>query len=571
LVNKLYTKQQQKYFMLYKRICKKGIVVLALIYLGINNTVLAQSTIVSITHDDVNILNRYLSPLVNGSFETGGPHDGVLPDKTYFWSRSGNTHVPNGWSATGDALSYGSWGSRQTAGDAQYGPGTSVVNTIISSTGGGDFMIAPGYGNGNNLVYFGNYELCAGAPAAAYNSTTGEYVPAASVPAASSITWVPGSLGGTPYTISAPVTLSQTITGLVPNSSYDLEFWVTGEAGSGNTFEADGIFELKIDNNRRWLACPGTGNTHGLGTSERYHVRFTTGATQTAVTISFINYGHFHRSNNAAMPVAWFVGGVATGNMKATELALDDVIINPVGGTFSQANASTLMSGIYKNYDSVPYLSFDVKFNYTSDTAFGNFVNETLTGSYTMAGKKAKYSLGDIDFMQNDSFFIAVYRKDKMILVDDPKTKNIGSQLPNRIQMDSLLANYALHYALTNTVYGLSVDSNILQYTRKDSVAQFDKFSIVYDNRNKQLCKILYEFPEQTQIDTSATGSGAFINVIQKKKFSIDFFNYRFDNYDDQLYNINNYIYLENGVYRPVTLYADFRIYNSKPNTIYQQ
>ncbi len=548
-----------------KRICKKAIVVLVLTYLGISNMLFAQSTIVSITHDDVNTLNRYLSPVVNGSFETGGPNDGVLPDKTYFWTRSGNTHVPSGWSSAGDALSYGTWGSRQTADDAQYGPGTSVVNTIFGSTGGGDFMFAPGYGNGNNLLYFGDYELCAGAPAPAYNAITGEYVPAASVPAASSIIWVAGALAGTPYTISAPVALSQTITGLVPNASYDMEFWVTGEAGSGNAFEADGIFELKIDNNRRWLTCPGTGNIHGLGTSERYHIRFSTGATQTTVTISFINYGHFHQANNPAMPDAWFTGGNATGNKKATELALDDVIINPVGGSISQADASTLMASIYKSYDSLNYLSFNIKYTYTSDTVNGDFTHDVLEGAYTLAGKKAKFNLGDIEFMQNDSFFITVYNDDKYILVADPHNQNTGGDLPMRQTIDSLISAAQQHYNYTYS-FASSPDSSLvlgqLSFDKTDNLAQFEKFRITYDTAQKVLQSIDYVFLEPSApLDTLIN---APLPAPRVKRLKIEFSKYRFDNFSENIYDENQYIFFEDNECKPVSKYKDYKIFYSR-------
>src|SRR5689334_14707452 len=63
-----------------------------------------------------------------------------------------------------------------------------------------------------------------------------------------------------------------------------------------------------------------------------------------------------------------------------------------------------IMTEIYKAYDSINYLTFDVKYTYSSDTLNGNFINDALEGSYTMAGKRALYNLGNIQFMQNDSF-----------------------------------------------------------------------------------------------------------------------------------------------------------------------
>ncbi len=231
---------------------------------------------------------------------------------------------------------------------------------------------------------------------------------------------------------------------------------------------------------------------------------------------------------------------------------------------------SQIMQTIYQNYDSIRYLSFDVKFSYSSDTLLGRFESEEMDGTYTMAGKKAKYRLGDIDFMQNDSFFIAVYNRDKLIFVDEPKMNNTGSQLPMRQQMDSLLSAYSEHYTISN--FNQGTDTGVIQLLRADSLAQFDRFSITYDNRNKILYKVFYEYPEMF-LDTVglSTSSTYDPNMIQKKRLTIQFLNYRFDNYDDEAYNENNYIWFENGVCRPVARYNDFKIYYSKPVLDYQE
>ncbi len=226
------------------------------------------------------------------------------------------------------------------------------------------------------------------------------------------------------------------------------------------------------------------------------------------------------------------------------------------------------LQSIYKNYDSVKYLSFDVKFDYGSDTLLGKFDAEQMDGTYTMAGNKAKYRLGDIDFMQNDSFFIAVYNKDKLILVDEPKVLNMGSQLPMRQQLDSLLNAYSEHYAISQ--FNQTAEIGVIQLLRSDSLAQFDKFSITYDNRNKMLYSISYNYIEPAELDADViaaykASSGTNSDPVQKKRFTIRFLNYRFENYDDSVYDENNYIWFENGICKPAAKYEEFKIYYSKP------
>jgi len=223
------------------------------------------------------------------------------------------------------------------------------------------------------------------------------------------------------------------------------------------------------------------------------------------------------------------------------------------------AGILSILDNMYKNYDSVPYMSFDVKFTYYVDSIGSNNAAEQLLGTYTMAGKRTKYTLGDIDFMQNDSFFIAVYNKDKMILVDAPRLVNSGSQLPMRQQMDSLLKGYANHYTITNTVAG---DTGKIKMVRADSIAQIDEFILKYDNRNKMLYQLQYTYTEIGEYDPETPS--VIINHT-KKVLLIDLYNYRFDNYDDSVYKETNYIYYENGVCKPAYNYKGFKIYDSRP------
>jgi hypothetical protein len=247
---------------------------------------------------------------------------------------------------------------------------------------------------------------------------------------------------------------------------------------------------------------------------------------------------------------------------------------------YSTVNAQTppavlqTLQSIYHNYDSVKYLSFDVKFDYGSDTLLGKFDSEQMDGTYTLAGNKAKYRLGDIDFMQNDSFFIAVYNKDKLIMVDEPKAINMGSQLPMRQQIDSLLLAYDNHYNISS--YNLSADIGVIQLLGTDSLAQFERFAMQYDNRNYMLYQVSYEYKEPAELDSAVLAayraSTQTTDVpLQKKRFTIRFLNYRYDNFNEATYDENNYIWFENGICKPSARYEDYKIYYTKPaNRFYE-
>ena len=229
--------------------------------------------------------------------------------------------------------------------------------------------------------------------------------------------------------------------------------------------------------------------------------------------------------------------------------------------------AQTLQE-IYQNYDSLKYLSFDVKFDYGSDTLLGKYDAEQMDATYTLAGKKAIYRMGDIDFMQNDSFLIAVYNRDKLIVVDEPKAINVGSQLPMRSMLDSLLLAYGNDYTMNRYTQGS--DTGVIQMDRSDSSAQFDHFRLQYDVNTKMLYSLSYEFTQQADLDTVVinswmTSNGSSVPPSQKKRLTVRFLHYRFDNYDESLYDENKYIWFENGMCKPVTKYEDYKIYYNKP------
>ena len=227
----------------------------------------------------------------------------------------------------------------------------------------------------------------------------------------------------------------------------------------------------------------------------------------------------------------------------------------------AQSSPQQVMAGIYQKYDSINFLSFDVSYIYTTDTAYGDFSHEKLDGSYTMAGKRAKYNIGDIEFMQNDSFFIAVYTQQKMIVVADPHSDNSGNELPMRKMIDSIINFSGQHYTISN--YS-DTSTGILRFDRTDSLADFDLLKVAYDTTSNLLKSIKYVYTEMQVLNPEDT-TGAPPKIIPRhKSLEIEFSNYRVDNLPDELYNENSYVWFENGECKPVQKYADYKVYYAK-------
>lgn len=234
----------------------------------------------------------------------------------------------------------------------------------------------------------------------------------------------------------------------------------------------------------------------------------------------------------------------------------------------AQVTPQQVLAQVYNSYDNLKYLSFDVKYTYTSDTVNGDFVHDVLQGSYTLAGSKAKFNIGDIEFMQNDSFFITIYNNDKIILVADPRNANAGKELPMRQVMDSLV-NTLSHYNIQ--VSGVE-DTVTLNLTAVDDTAQFLKFSLSYDTVQKVLYNIEYVFEEPVQITATDTLTTTRQRATRIKRFKVEFHNYRFDNFSETVYDENQFIFFENGECKPVEKYNDFRLFYSRTGKVnYEQ
>mgnify|MGYP005834696939 CR=1 FL=1 len=227
--------------------------------------------------------------VVNGSFEIGAPLPG--PANYVFWA-TGTTNVPFGvplgWTTFGPPSNYAYWGS----------------DGLVPPSGLAQSDILP---DGQAAVYFGNNATLVSLPPV--------FLPTREVTFASAPVFSPMTGG--------PVVLRQTVpTHLSPAPSYLLSFWVSGEAASlALPTIGDGLFGLRVTNVLagdpiQYFAVP-SGSPLGLyGASTRYEFLMTPLNPSLPIDIEFYNWGHLDLS--------------PFGGPGATEIVLDDVIVNPV-------------------------------------------------------------------------------------------------------------------------------------------------------------------------------------------------------------------------------------------------
>jgi hypothetical protein len=65
-------------------------------------------------------------------------------------------------------------------------------------------------------------------------------------------------------------------------------------------------------------------------------------------------------------------------------------------------------------------------------------------------------------------------------------------------------------------------------------------------------------------MDEPDDGQRLLKNTARKKTLRIEFLNYRFDNFSGSIYSENNLIWEEDGEYKPVEKYKEYKVYNTK-------
>lgn len=247
--------------------------------------------------------------------------------------------------------------------------------------------------------------------------------------------------------------------------------------------------------------------------------------------------------------------------------------VNNLSGQSTVDSARNTALNFFKTYDSIPYLTFDVRYTLYSDTTFSDFSYETIKGTYTLSGARARYTLGDVEYLQNDSFLLAVYHKDEQIIVSVPPVGNTGSYLPLREALDSLLIAYSSNYDMWVKSTSADPETDSLGYIRlvrklNDTLAVYNRYTIEFNIEKNFITKVEYEYTEPglglLPSDEPNEGQRLLKNTDRRKTLRIEFMNYRFDNFSDSQYSENNFIWEEDGEYKPVDKYRNYKVINAR-------
>lgn len=239
--------------------------------------------------------------------------------------------------------------------------------------------------------------------------------------------------------------------------------------------------------------------------------------------------------------------------MKKSFIAIVIIVLTAAGLQAQPPSLQQVKDELYKInkvFDSSRYLGFDVNIYYTSDTIFGNFEYEEMSGKYILNERNVYYKMGNMEYMQNDSFAYSIYHDEQMMMMTRDSMGSKSSLFPIKEFVDSIITWYSSLYTISlSDSDGLSV----ISFTATDSLAPYKRFAIYYEPSRHFPHKIEMYSTELSEEEQS-TGTA---DVPTKRWITMAFSNYHnvetFDVFDDARYVFFDRIrrqYIPSGKYK---------------------
>jgi len=223
--------------------------------------------------------------------------------------------------------------------------------------------------------------------------------------------------------------------------------------------------------------------------------------------------------------------------MKRMMLAAVFVIV--VYPLFAQS-VGTVKNEIYKInkvFDSTLYLGFNVDIVYNSDTAYGQFEHEEMSGNYILNDRFIYYKMGSNEYVQNDSFAYNIYHDEKLVVMTRDSVGSKSNLFPLREFIDSAVAAYDTAYLITLRDED---DSKVIEFKSRFDSLPYKRFAIYYDSATHYPDKFEMDFVEGGDFST-ADSTPAYDVRVMLKHIVMNFSNYKHFS-STEIFNDENYV-----------------------------
>jgi hypothetical protein len=211
-------------------------------------------------------------------------------------------------------------------------------------------------------------------------------------------------------------------------------------------------------------------------------------------------------------------------------------------------------------YEKLPYLSYQVQYLYAKEQAPGIYI-DTVNGRYLLHGKKYYGMLDSVEYVQNDSLFIALYPEEQVILLNSAAP----SALQANTNWDSIWKQQKENMQVTMTKEG--------EFTKFDmrfaGDSTYKKIELWYNSKTKLMHAMKYIMREPQELNENDDEDNE--QTTQEQPFVIieaRFTNYSTAPFDRAILQTERYVQKRDKEYQPSVWYKDYTVLIGSPGLL---
>jgi hypothetical protein len=158
----------------------------------------------------------------------------------------------------------------------------------------------------------------------------------------------------------------------------------------------------------------------------------------------------------------------------------------------AQNDASAAIHKICSAYNSGNTIGFNGNLKMYSKNNPGKII-EKMQSSYLLKGTNFSCSIGPLEMLLNDNYYVSVDKTIKLIMIGNKKDLSGTEQMPvlNIVQFKKWIEEKIIEANVTS-----NGPISVLQLTDAQAITGYNLYSIVYDNRTGYMKKVLLELSD---------------------------------------------------------------------------
>ena len=218
-------------------------------------------------------------------------------------------------------------------------------------------------------------------------------------------------------------------------------------------------------------------------------------------------------------------------------------------------------------FDSSYFLSYNVKFLYNSlDSVSGQSDSSSQSSSYIVKGNCFYYSLGDYEYMQNDSLAFSVSNKEKVIICSKNRLPGASFSFAAGSLTDTSIGYFAKYYRLTGSV-DTSKNKGVIYFNALAGTAvPFQQIVFKYQNTPAQHTSVEVKYKEPGIIeekDSTGAYNGQNKSTLLNKTMTMIFSDYANVTVDNSLFKKEHYMFFDRQLKKfvPVDKFKQYKVF----------